>query len=81
MRHDSCDRFDRRLRKSVSDNLYHAPMAYGRIATEHAGPKNGGGAWMMRAEAKQAAKRKRRQADKKATVRAELPNDAGTIAS
>ena len=41
-------------------------MAYERIKTEHAGAKNGGGAWMTRAEAKQTAKRKRRQADKRA---------------
>jgi len=38
-------------------------MAYERIKTEHAGAKNGGGAWMTRAEAKQTAKRQRRQAD------------------
>jgi hypothetical protein len=40
-------------------------MAYERIKTEHAGAKNGGGAWMTRTEAKQASKRKRRQADKR----------------
>jgi hypothetical protein len=40
-------------------------MAYERIKTEHAGAKNGGGAWMTRAEAKRASKRKRRQADKR----------------
>lgn len=39
-------------------------MAYKRIKTEHAGAKNGGGAWMTRAEAKENAKRKRRQIDK-----------------
>lgn len=38
-------------------------MGYKRIKTEHAGPKNGGGAWMTRAEAKQSARRKRRHAD------------------
>lgn len=42
-------------------------VAYERIKTEHAGAKNGGGAWMTRDEAKQAAKRQRRQADKAAT--------------
>lgn len=42
-------------------------MAYGRIKTEHAGAKNGGGAWMTRAEAKLAAKRKRRQAERAET--------------
>jgi hypothetical protein len=36
-------------------------MAYDRIKTEHAGAKNGGGAWMTHTE----AKRKRRQLDKK----------------
>ncbi len=41
-------------------------MAYERIKTEHAGAKNGGGAWMTRAEAKRVSKRKRRQADKRA---------------
>lgn len=41
-------------------------MGYERIKTEHAGAKNGGGAWMTRAEAKQTAKHKRRQADKQA---------------
>jgi hypothetical protein len=38
-------------------------VAYERIKTEHAGAKNGGGAWMTRAEAKQTAKRQRRQTD------------------
>lgn len=39
-------------------------MAYARIKTEHAGAKNGGGAWMTRAEAKENAKHRRRQIDK-----------------
>jgi hypothetical protein len=38
-------------------------MAYERAKTEHAGVKNGGGAWMTRAEAKETAKRKRRRVD------------------
>ncbi len=38
-------------------------MGYERIKTEHVGAKNRGGAWMTRFEAKQAAKRKRRQVD------------------
>jgi len=38
-------------------------VAYKRLKTEHAGAKNGGGAWMTRAEAKESARRKRRQAD------------------
>jgi hypothetical protein len=40
-------------------------MGYERIKTEHAGAKNGGGAWMTRAEAKQASKRRRRETDKR----------------
>jgi len=40
-------------------------MSYERIKTEHAGAKNGGGAWMTRAAAKQTAKHKRRQIDKR----------------
>jgi hypothetical protein len=39
-------------------------VGYERIKTEHAGPKNGGGAWMTRTEAKESATRKRRQAEK-----------------
>jgi hypothetical protein len=39
-------------------------MGYERIKPEHAGAKNGGGAWMTRAEAKQTAKRRRRRVDK-----------------
>lgn len=41
------------------------PVACKSIKTEHAGAKNGGGAWMTRAEAKKSAKRKRRQTDKR----------------
>lgn len=42
-------------------------MAYERIKTEHAGAKNGGGAGTTRTEAKQTAKRQRRQVDKQTT--------------
>ncbi len=42
-------------------------MGYERIKTDHAGAKNGGGAWMTRTEAKQTAKRRRRQLDKRET--------------
>jgi hypothetical protein len=45
-------------------------MGYERIKAEHVGAKNRGGAWTTRFEAKQAAKRKRRQADKR--IAAEL---------
>lgn len=38
-------------------------MGHERIKTEHAGAKNGGGAWMTRTEAKESARRKRRQAE------------------
>jgi hypothetical protein len=38
-------------------------VGYKRVKTEHAGAKNAGGAWMTREEAKESAKRKRRQAD------------------
>ena len=41
-------------------------VGYERIKTEHAGAKNGGGAWMNRAEAKETARRRRRQIDKQA---------------
>jgi hypothetical protein len=41
-------------------------MGYEHIKTEHAGPKNGGGAWMTRTEAKQSARCKRRQTEKAA---------------
>jgi len=47
-------------------------MGRERIKTEHAGPKNGGGAWMTRAEAKQAAKHRRRRQDE---IEAALPTD------
>jgi hypothetical protein len=40
-------------------------MGYERVKTEHAGAKNRGGAWMTRSEAKLAARRQRRQADKR----------------
>jgi hypothetical protein len=39
-------------------------VAYERIKTEHAGAKNGGGAWMTRANAKQTSKRNRRENEK-----------------
>jgi hypothetical protein len=40
-------------------------MGYERLKTEHAGAKNGGGAWMSRAETKLAYNRKRRAAEKR----------------
>jgi hypothetical protein len=38
-------------------------MANERIKAEHAGAKNGGGAWMTRSEAKRTAKHQRRRED------------------
>jgi hypothetical protein len=43
--------------------MYRSTVGYKQVKTEHAGAKNGGGAWMTRAEAKESARRKRRQAD------------------
>lgn len=40
-------------------------MAYGKIKTEHGGPKRGNGAWAPKAEAKQAAKKIRRLDERK----------------
>jgi len=38
-------------------------VGYERVKIEHAGAKNGGGAWMTRAQAKRAARHKRRALD------------------
>lgn len=43
--------------------MYRRTVGYKQVKTEHTGAKNGGGAWMTRAEAKKSAGRKRRQAD------------------
>lgn len=51
---------------NFADNTYPQTVAYKRIKAEHSGAKNGGGAWMTRSEAKETAKRKRRQLDKRA---------------
>ncbi len=54
-------------------------MGYERIKTEHAGAKNGGGAWMTRAQAKRGARHKRRVLDTqlaRATGRAMRPSAA-----
>jgi len=48
-------------------------VAHARIKTEHAGAKNGGGAWMTRAEAKENAKHRRRQIDKQIAENAKGP--------
>jgi hypothetical protein len=55
-------------------------VGYERIETEHAAPKNGGGMWMMPARRKQAPSANAGKPTK-ATVLAQLPKDAGTIAS
>jgi len=59
-----------------ADNTYHSSVAFKQVKIEHAGAKNGGGARMTRAEAKQSAKRKRRQADKRAV---EVPCEKETL--
>lgn len=43
--------------------MYRRIVGYKQVKTDHAGAKNGGGAWMTRTEAKESARRKRRQAD------------------
>lgn len=42
-------------------------MGYEKLKTEHAGAKNGGGAWTTRAEAKRASNRGRRVEDQRVT--------------
>ncbi len=54
-------------------------MAYERIKTEHAGAKNGDGAWTTRAEAKRTAKRRRRQADRQADGDDHSPDECGDL--
>jgi hypothetical protein len=54
-------------------------LAYERIKTEHAGAKNGGGAWMTRAETKQIAKRQRRQADRQQARAATNADECGDL--
>jgi hypothetical protein len=49
-------------------------VGYERIKTEHAGAKNGDGAWMTRSEAKESARRRRRQIDKQDAAEA-LPDE------
>lgn len=39
-------------------------MALAKVKTEHAGAKNGGGAWDTRANAKKASNKRRRAADR-----------------
>jgi hypothetical protein len=41
-------------------------MAWGRVKTEHSGPKWGKGFWGRKAEAKQVSKRARRREDRSA---------------
>src|ERR1700739_4166048 len=49
-------------------------MGYERIKIEHAGAKNGGGAWMSLSEAKMASRCKRRQADRRVVADASPPS-------
>lgn len=53
-------------------------MAYKVKKTEHAGPKNGGGYWGLRADAKHESSRARRIADR-SIVEAETALDDGTL--
>lgn len=46
-----------------------------RWKTEHAGAKNGGGAWATREEAKQLSNKIRRQSDKDAVDERKWPDD------
>lgn len=39
-------------------------MALDKVKTEHAGAKNGGGAWTKREQAKKASRKRRRRADR-----------------
>jgi hypothetical protein len=63
--------FRPKVNGSRADNTYHGAVAFDRIKTEHGGAKNGGGAWMAHAEAKQTAKRHRRQTDQAEAQREE----------
>jgi hypothetical protein len=54
-------------------------VAYARIKTEHAGARNGGGAWMTRAEAKESAKRKHRRTDQEVVERYRSLDDWGDL--
>lgn len=52
----------------VQEGMIRMAEGYRGMKTEHAGAKNGGGAWMRRAEAKRAS-RKRRRTNEKDIVR------------
>jgi hypothetical protein len=54
-------------------------VGYKRVKTEHAGAKNGGGAWMTRTEAKESARRKRRQADEEVVEGGRSLDDWGDL--
>lgn len=55
-------------------------MSRERIKPEHTGAKNGGGAWMTRAEAKETAKRQRRRDDKGTAGGDQAADDWGDLA-
>lgn len=59
--------------------MYRRAVGYKRVKTEHAGAKNGGGAWMTRAEAKESAKRKRRRADQEVAEGGRSLDDWGDL--
>lgn len=74
-----CARAPLALHWYSADNSYHANMGYERSKPEHAGAKNGGGSWMTRAEAKETAKRQRRQEDKGAAGRDRAVDEWGGL--
>lgn len=64
----AADRLAEALLRHMQTTSIVEAMGYERIKTEHAGAKNGGGTWMTRAEAKQTARRRRRQIDRQAAA-------------
>lgn len=54
-------------------------MGHKRIKTDHAGGKNGSSAWLTRAEAKETAKRRRRQKGKDAAGGDQAADDWGDL--
>jgi hypothetical protein len=59
--------------------MYRRAVGYKRVKAEHAGAKNGGGAWMTRAEAKESARHKRRQADQEVAEDGQSLDDWGDL--
>ena len=55
-------------------------MAWQKLKTEHAGAKNGGGSWGLRAFVKESADRRRRRADR-AEINSQLCDDEALLPS